>query len=255
LIYQKIILGQAPSGALGASLSVGQLADLPSLVRRISYEDAERTAGGRSHPSGKTRLALQVAADLLEEHPDGTWFVELAGTADPALVHRVVLSTIGIREQQGRLILDTLVHHLATRATLLVLDNCEHLLDACAELADRLLRAYAGLTILATSREPLGITGEVVRRVPPLSIPEATLAPSAETVASFEAVQLFVDRAVAAEPRFSLTDANAAAVMAICRRLEGIPLALELAAARLQALHRRADPGPTGGPFPSPDRG
>jgi predicted ATPase/Flp pilus assembly protein TadD len=177
-----------------------------------------------------------VAADLLEEHPDGTWFVELAGTADPALVHRVVLSTIGIREQQGRLILDTLVHHLATRATLLVLDNCEHLLDACAELADRLLRAYAGLTILATSREPLGITGEVVRRVPPLSIPEATLAPSAETVASFEAVQLFVDRAVAAEPRFSLTDANAAAVMAICRRLEGIPLALELAAARLQAL-------------------
>jgi len=186
--------------------------------------------------AGKTRLALQVAADLLEEHPHGTWFVEFAGTADPALVHRVVLSTIGIREQQGTLILDTLVHHLATKATLLVLDNCEHLLDACAELADRLLRACAGLTILATSREPLGITGEVVRRVPPLSVPEVTLAPSAEAVAAFEAVQLFVDRAVAAEPRFALTDANAAAVVAICRRLEGIPLAMELAAARLQAL-------------------
>ena len=162
--------------------------------------------------------------------------MEFAGTADPTLVPRVVSSTLGIREQQGRLILDTLVHHLAMKTTLLVLDNCEHLLDACAELADRLLRACAGFTILATSREPLGITGEVVRRVPPLSVPEATLAPSAETVAAFEAVQLFVDRAVAAEPRFALTDANAAAVMAICRRLEGIPLALELAAARLHAL-------------------
>jgi predicted ATPase/class 3 adenylate cyclase len=186
--------------------------------------------------SGKTRLALQVAVDLLEEHPDGTWFVEFAGTMEPALVPRVVSSTIGIREQQGHLLLDTLVHHLATKATLLVLDNCEHLLDACAELADRLLRSCDGLTVIATSREPLGIIGEVVRRVPPLSVPEADLAASANAVASFEAVQLFVDRAVAAAPHFSLTDANAVTVVAICRRLEGIPLALELAAARLQAL-------------------
>lgn len=185
--------------------------------------------------SGKTRLALQVAADLLEAYPDGVWFVELAGTADPTLVPRMVLSTIGIREQQGSLILDTLIHHLATKATLLILDNCEHLLEACAALADRLLRACAQLTILTTSREPLGITGEMVRRVPPLAVPAAALAPSAESVAPFEAVQLFVDRAVAAEPRFALTDANAAAVAAICQRLDGIPLALELAAARLQA--------------------
>jgi predicted ATPase/class 3 adenylate cyclase len=208
-----------------------ELGEVRSTLRSARLVTLTGTGG-----SGKTRLALQVAADLLEEYPDGTWFVEFAGTADPTLVPRVVSSTLGIREQQGRLILDTLVHHLAMKTTLLVLDNCEHLLDACAELADRLLRACAGFTILATSREPLGITGEVVRRVPPLSVPEATLAPSAETVAAFEAVQLFVDRAVAAEPRFALTDANAAAVMAICRRLEGIPLALELAAARLQAL-------------------
>ena len=208
-----------------------ELGEVQSTLRSARLVTLTGTGG-----SGKTRLALQVAADLLEEHPDGTWFVEFAGTADPTLVPRVVSSTLGIREQQGRLILDTLVHHLATKATLLVLDNCEHLLDACAALADRLLRACAGLTVLVTSREPLGITGEVVRRVPPLSVPAAALAPSAEAVAAFEAVQLFVDRAVAAEPRFSLTDANAAAVVAICRRLEGIPLALELAAARLQAL-------------------
>ena len=208
-----------------------ELGEVRSALRSARLVTLTGTGG-----SGKTRLALQVAADLLEEYPDGTWFVECAGTADPALVPRVVSSTLGIREQQGRLILDTLVHHLATKTTLLVLDNCEHLLDACAELADRLLRACAGLTLLVTSREPLGITGEVVRRVPPLSIPEATLVPSAEAVATFEAVQLFVDRAVSAEPRFALTDANAAAVVAICRRLEGIPLALELAVARLQAL-------------------
>ena len=186
--------------------------------------------------SGKTRLALQVAAALLEAYPDGIWFVELAGTADLTLVPRMVLSTIGLREQQGRPISDTLVHHLATKAALLILDNCEHLLDACAELADGLLRACAELTILATSREPLGMTGERVRRVPPLSVPAVAIAPSAESVAPFEAVQLFVDRAVAAESRFALTDANAAAVAAICQRLDGIPLALELAAARLQAL-------------------
>lgn len=208
-----------------------ELGEVRSTLRSARLVTLTGTGG-----SGKTRLALQVAADLLEEYPDGTWFVECAGTADPALVPRVVSSTLGIREQQGRLILDTLVHHLATKTTLLVLDNCEHLLDACAELADRLLRACAGITLLVTSREPLGITGEVVRRVPPLSIPEATLVPSAEAVAAFEAVQLFVDRAVAAEPRFALTDANAAAVVAICRRLEGIPLALELAVARLQGL-------------------
>jgi predicted ATPase/class 3 adenylate cyclase len=208
-----------------------EMEEVRSTVRSSRLVTLTGTGG-----SGKTRLALRVAADLLEEHPDGTWFVELAGTADPALVPRVVSSTIGIREQHGRPILDTLVHHLATKAALLVLDNCEHLLDACAALADRLLRTCARLTVLATSREPLGIVGEAVRRVPPLSVPAADLAPRADAVASFEAVQLFVDRAVAAEPRFSLTDANAAAVVAICRRLEGIPLALELAAARLQAL-------------------
>jgi predicted ATPase len=208
-----------------------ELDELRSTLRSARLVTLTGTGG-----SGKTRLALQVAADLLEAHPDGTWFVELAGTAEPALVPRMVSSTIGIREQQGRLLLDTLVHHLATQATLLVLDNCEHLLEACAALADRLLRSCARLTILATSREPLEITGEAVCRVPPLAVPAAALAPGAEAVAAFEAVQLFVDRAVAAEPRFSLTDANAAAVAAICRRLAGIPLALELAAARLQAL-------------------
>jgi predicted ATPase len=213
---------------VGREQELGELRSTLRSARLVTLTGA----GG----SGKTRLALQVAADLLEAHPDGTWFVELAGTAEPALVPRMVSSTIGIREQQGRLLLDTLVHHLATQATLLVLDNCEHLLDACAELTDRLLRTCARLTILATSREPLGITGEAVCRVPPLAVPAAALAPSAEAVAAFEAVQLFVDRAVAADPHFALTDTNAATAVAICRWLEGIPLALELAAARLQAL-------------------
>ena len=197
--------------------------------------------------SGKTRLALQVAADLLEEHSDGTWFVELAGTADPALVPRVVSSTIGIREQQGRLLLDTLVDYLATKATLLVLDNCEHLLDACAALADRLLPASAGLTVLATSREPLGITGEVVRRVLPLSAPEADLAPSAGAAVRGPSgrgrAALLADRC---ERRGRRSDLPAAG---------GHPAGLGTGGSPAPGPHRRSDPRPAGGPLPSLDRG
>jgi class 3 adenylate cyclase len=142
-----------------------ELGEVRSILRSARLVTLTGTGG-----SGKTRLALQVAADLLEEHPDGTWFVEFAGTADPTLVPRVVSSTLGIREQQGRPILGTLVHHLATKATLLVLDNCEHLLDACAELADRLLRACAGVAVLATSREPLDFSSHASAPAPAVGV-------------------------------------------------------------------------------------
>jgi len=186
--------------------------------------------------AGKTRLALQVAADVLEEYPDGVWFVELAAVADSPLVPRVVASAIGVREQQGRPIVDTLIDQLSAKQTLVVLDNCEHVVDACARLAGALLSGCARFTVLATSREPLAIPGETLWRVPSLSIPGPVDAREPGALTGFEAVQLFQDRATAANPRFTLTAATAPAVAAICQRLEGIPLAIELAAARLQTL-------------------
>jgi predicted ATPase/class 3 adenylate cyclase len=186
--------------------------------------------------AGKTRLALQVAADALDGYADGTWFVELAAIADPLLVPRVVASAVGVREQHGRPIVDTLVDQLAPRTTLLVLDNCEHLIDACARLAAVLLAGCPRLTILATSREPLLIGGEIVWSVQALSFPDSADDGESDALTTFEAVRLFLDRAASANPRFALNAATAPAVAAICRRLEGIPLAIELAAARLQAL-------------------
>lgn len=185
--------------------------------------------------SGKTRLALQAAADLLEAFREGVWLVELARTSDPALVPRVVSSVLHVREQQGRPIVDTLIDHIGLKKLLLVIDNCEHLIAACAELVETLLSACSNLSILSTSREPLGIPGEVVLRVPALTTP-AMGATTAQAVKRFESVELFVDRARSTHPSFVLSDSNASAVAAICERLDGIPLAVELAAARVQAI-------------------
>ena len=189
--------------------------------------------------TGKTRLALQVAADALEAHPDGVWLAELGALADPALVPQAVAAAVGVREEPGRPLVATLTDALRPKRLLLVLDNCEHLLDACARLADALLRACPHATVLATSREALGIAGETAWRVPSLSLPaprdaEPPLPPEALT--RYEAVRLFVDRAVAAQPAFRVTAQNAPAVVQVCRRLDGIPLALELAAARVRVL-------------------
>jgi predicted ATPase/DNA-binding SARP family transcriptional activator len=189
---------------------------------------------------GKTRLALQVAASLTDAFPDGVWLVELASLADAALVPQAIATALRLREQPDHTLTETLAGSLRPRALLLVLDNCEHLVAACAALAHRLLTSCPHLRILATSRELLGIDGEYPYPVPPLSLPEAPGGAKATDgsplhhLSRSEAVQLFVERARTAVPRFQLTEANASAVATICRRLDGLPLAIELAAARMR---------------------
>src|SRR5271167_2841477 len=172
---------------------------------------------------GKTRLAIQVAAQLAGEFDDGVWYVDLAPITDPELVAVTVARALGLPDQPGRSTMDTLTRFVADRQMLVVLDNCEHLLDASAALIVVLLGTCAGLTVLATSREAIGVAGEVSWRVPSLSLDD-------------EAIELFTDRARHARPGFTVSDDNAAAVGEICRRLDGVPLAIELAAARVRAL-------------------
>lgn len=185
--------------------------------------------------SGKTRLAVQIAADVLEEFPGGVWLVELAALSDPRLVPQTAAFTLGVVEQPGRPLLATLTDHLQSKKLLLVLDNCEHLVRACADVAHTLLRSCSELRILATSREALGIAGELTFPVPPLSLPDPRT-PSLQTLTASEAVRLFVERATLSRPEFALTDDNAPAVAQVCHRLDGIPLAIELAAARVKVL-------------------
>ncbi|MGH3775149.1 MAG: LuxR C-terminal-related transcriptional regulator [Pseudonocardiaceae bacterium] len=185
---------------------------------------------------GKTRLALQAAADVLDRHPDGVWWVELARLESATLVPAAVIGALGLRELPGRALLDTLVEHLRTRSALIVLDNCEHLLVACAQFADVLLRGCASLTILATSRAPLGVPGEVTWRVPSMSLPAEPASEPIEVLRLSDAVSLFTDRARQVRPDFAVTSANALAVAQICHDLDGIPLAIELAAARVRML-------------------
>jgi predicted ATPase/DNA-binding CsgD family transcriptional regulator len=185
---------------------------------------------------GKTRLALAAAEELLGGFEDGVWLVELASLADPSLVQGAVASALGVRELPGHPPAETLSDYLRTKGLLLVLDNCEHLVEACAVLAETLLRTCPNLRILATSREAFGIAGETRLDVPPLSLPDPRRLPNAEDVARYEAAKLFVDRATSVKPNFALTGRNAAAVAQICYRLDGIPLAIELAAARVKVL-------------------
>jgi predicted ATPase len=181
---------------------------------------------------GKTRLALRIASDLVDSYPDGAWLVELAPVTDSILVRLTVAATLGVYEQPGRPMVVTLAEHLAERHLLLILDNCQHLITACAELSETLLRACPGLRILATSRQALGIEGEPLLRVPSLSLPEASSPPNMDRQAQFEAVRLFVDRASATAPHFRLSEPNVAVVADICHQLDGVPLAIELAATR-----------------------
>jgi non-specific serine/threonine protein kinase len=185
---------------------------------------------------GKTRLALAVVADVVEQYPDGVWLADLAPLADPALVPGVVAGVLELREERNRPLATTLAQHLRDRQLLLVLDNCEHLLGACAELASALLSTCPRVRILATSREGLGVSGEHVHRVLPLNVPDPHRPPPPELMGSYEAVRLFVARARARRQQFALAEHNAAAVATICERLDGIPLALELAAARVSSL-------------------
>ncbi|CAN5115442.1 BTAD domain-containing putative transcriptional regulator [soil metagenome] len=189
-------------------------------------------AGG----SGKTRLALEVARELASTYPDGVWLVEFAPLSDPVLAPQAVAQVLGVREMPGRSLEDTLTDYLRTKSLLLVVDNCEHLVDTVAHLAEALLSSCPSLRSLATSREPLGVRGEAVWTVAPLSLPDAEEVSSIEERMSTEAVRLFLDRARYRLPGFDLDRENAGAVGRICRKLEGIPLAIELAAARMGAL-------------------
>ena len=185
---------------------------------------------------GKTRVALRTAGEVKRTFHDGVWWVELAALTDAALVAQAVADALRIQGLVADRSLDSLVGHLQPRHVLLVLDNCEHLVDPCAALADSLLRSCPDVRILATSRQPLHVDGEHVLAVLPLSTPEATSSNAAESLGRSPAVQLFVERASAIQPEFDLNARNATAVGEICRRLDGIPLAIELAAGRLRVL-------------------
>ena len=204
-------------------------------VRRLLGETRLLTLTG-SGGAGKTRLALQVGDEMHGQFEHGVWLVELAALTDPALIDQEIARAIGVREEPGQPLSVTLGTYLQPKALLLILDNCEHLLDGCARLAARLLRACPHLRLLTTSREPLGVGGETSWAVPPLSSPNRLESLSLEQLGQYEAVQLLVDRATAVQPAFVLSAGNASAVAQVCRRLDGIPLALELAAARVRSL-------------------
>ena len=186
--------------------------------------------------AGKSRLSLQVGMECLQEFADGVWLVELAPVTDPALVPQTLLSTFNLREDRHRSPQTVLVDFLRSKTILLVLDNCEHLIEACAQISDSLLQACPKLRILASSREALGITGEFAYRVPSLSTPNPEQLPPLDQLEKADSIRLFVERAATAKPGFTLTNVNAFSLAQICYRLDGIPLAIELAAARVKVL-------------------
>ncbi len=216
------------SSFIGRSEDISSIGDLLSSHRLVSLTGA----GG----SGKTRLALQVAADMLPEFADGAWFVDLAGLTEPELVPLTVAGTLRLTEKAGRAWIDVLKDYLVDKDILLVLDNCEHLLDSAASVSNDLLGAASRLRLLTTTREPLNVPGEVAWRVPTMDLPEETAQLSLDDILAFEAVQLFVERALAARPDLDLDDKDVPAIAEVCRRLDGLPLALELAAARVRVL-------------------
>ena len=185
---------------------------------------------------GKTRLALHIAAVALDTFPDGVWLVELAALAGPELVPQTVAVVLGLREEPGRPFTQTLTDFLKSRHLLLVLDNAEHLLAACAQLTDAVLGQCPQVVLLVSSREGLGIAGELTYRVPSLSLPDPARDISPESLVPFESVRLFVERAQSHSPQFAVSARNAPALASVCCRLDGIPLALELAAARIRSM-------------------
>ena len=185
---------------------------------------------------GKTRLALAVAAEIVDKVYDGARWVELASVTDPTQVPQAVAAVLGVQDRAGRPLRELLIAYLARRLILLVLDNCEHLAEACADLIDRILETCPTVYVLATSRQPLRVAGEVTWRVPSLPVPDLGLVQSQAELAHVPSVRLFVERAQAVQPSFTLTAQNGQTVATICARLEGVPLAIELAAAWERAL-------------------
>ena len=259
LLREEIVTGRFPPPHRPVGLPKGEIFDPPRHnlpATRTSFVGRDREmvevkralsmtrlltltgAGG----SGKTRLALEVARDLVGAYPDGVWFVELSGLSEGDLVPQAVAAALGVLERPAEPLADTLADVLRDRQSLLIVDNCEHLIEATAGLVDILLDSCPHLRILATSREALDVMGEVRWTVPPLSVPEPQGRPSSEDSSSseelegYESVRLFIERARGRDPTFSLSLQNARAVAEICWRLEGIPLAIELAAARVGTL-------------------
>ncbi|HXF63234.1 MAG TPA: tetratricopeptide repeat protein, partial [Caldilineaceae bacterium] len=206
------------------------IADIRQLLRATRLLTLTGSGG-----SGKTRLALRVAEEALADYPDGVYWVDLAALADPALAPQAVAAALGLREQSSHSVTELLIEHLRECGPLLILDNCEHLRAACADLLTTLFSAGVLARVLATSRAPLAVEGEQVYPAPMLAVPGAQPASPAE-LAQVEAVRLWVERARMVSPAFTLHDQNAEIVAEICRRLEGMPLAIELAAARVNVL-------------------
>lgn len=185
---------------------------------------------------GKTRLSLQVAADMLDSYEDGIWLVELASVTNAELVAHEVARSLRMQEKPGQDVVDSIAEHLASRSVMLVIDNAEHQVDVCASIAEALLRRCGSLTLVVTSRERLAIPGERVYRVPSLELPDSSIPPTPENIARFASVRLFVERAKQQASTFDVTLDNAPAIHSVCTRLDGIPLAIELAAARIPSL-------------------
>jgi predicted ATPase len=213
---------------IGREREMAEVKHLFSATRLLTLTGA----GG----SGKTRLAIHVATDLVDGFKGGVWWVELAALLDEALVPQAIAKVLGLPEVPNQSWSETIVFFLRSKQSLLVLDNCEHLVTACAQLADQLLSACSNLKILATSREALGLTGERAWYVSTLSVPESQDEARPDSLMEYEAIRLFIERAIAVKSGFALTEHNALAVTQICRRLDGIPLAIELAGARVKVL-------------------
>src|ERR1700761_5047536 len=225
-------LPRQKSGFVGREAELARTRDLLRRARLVTVTGP----GG----VGKTRLAVRVADETATRFRDGAYLAELSALRDPGLLVHTLAAGLGVPEDHAAEYdqaaqLDMLLGFLRERELLLVLDTCEHLVDACAELADVILRAAPGVTILATSRQPFDTAGEVVQQLCPLPVPE----PGSASAGKADAVELFAQRAAAAVPGFTVTQENLADVITVCRRLDGIPLAIELAAVRLRALPLR----------------
>ncbi|MFE3759338.1 protein kinase [Nocardia tengchongensis] len=213
---------------------INRRAELTALKHQLTVSRLVTLAGMGG--VGKTRLALRAASAARRDFADGVWAIDLADVRDPSLVAPIVAATLGVRADSARPVHDTLIEYLRSRKALLVVDNCEQVAEPMARLAERLLSACPGVRMLVTSREPLDIGGEVVQRLLPLSVPAAGREPTLRQLRKYDAVTLFADRAGTVVPGFELTEENKAAVAGICARLDGLPLAIELAAARMRTM-------------------
>jgi predicted ATPase len=235
----QAVIATSPDGGQQALFTdlVGRKAELADIAGLLGSSRLVTVLGPGG--VGKTRVALAAAAGAAAGYPDGAWIAELSGLRDPALLPNTLASVLGLAGQDTRSQLDMVLDYLRPRAMLLIFDTCEHIVDACARLATRILSAAPGVTILATSRQPLDAEGERTYQIPPLPVPDAytdTGAGTAPAAGNGDAIELFELRAAAVAAGFAVSAANRAEVTRICRRLDGIPLAIELAAARLRTM-------------------